>query len=319
MEKKTTKEFADTEQPPDYYQKIAVEFTSRNLEISPEILRCCADQLQYFRNVYREYTYHNDVHSFGDFERGSVLLDHIKNHLPEIVDAHTYEILALSCVYHDDKIFDDSLTGLTAEEESVLAAVEGISDMDILDSNDAARISSGILVTKVSYDEQGVHQTELIGNSKDIVRFVMAFADIGAVLMRGQDQMINDVVDLAVEQYRRVDKHRSITVADEITNFLRMQPSFVDERLHDLERSVQYYFEEYGEDKVEVLAKSFDDLVKPNAMELHAVFEKMDHNYNFITRQLYDALSTLELQAKIPDTSSIKQKLTKIIASLPEL
>ena len=308
MEQKTSPELANPEPPPDYRQKLEFEFEKRRLHISPETLEICSEQLQYLDNVYAaRYLYHNGAHSFDDTERGLILLDRIGKHIP--IAPKDYALLTLITTYHDDKIHDDQLTGRCAEEESAITAIGAMASLTEYDSTDCVRVKSGIMVSRATYDSSGVHQPELLADDRDVLRFVTALADIGAILMEGKDRMVKDVTNLALEQYARQDNPMPMAVLNTLDSLLKMQSRFINERLHDLDQAIPHYFGSYGSEIEEAIRNEIHSLIDTNLQELRPILRAIDTKQATISRLIHEKIDRSDIQS--PDI--LQQKISGII------
>lgn len=313
MEQKTSPELANPEQPPDYRQKLKFEFEQRNLQLSPETLEVCSEQLQYLHNVYARYRYHNDVHSFEDIERGFILLDAIGKHIP--VTQKDYALLTIIASYHDNKIHDDELMGMCAEEESAMTALGAMTAMKEYDSEDYARVTSGIMVTRATYNSDGVHQPELCTNSRDLLRFVIAFADVGAILIEGKGRLTKDVTNLALEQHAHQDNPSPVAVRQTIDSLLKMQPAFINERLSDLNRAIPHYFGTYGIEAEEKIRDEMYALFDANLRQLQPILKAISMKPATTRRLISDQIHDSDIE----NPAIIQQKLSNIVDKIADV
>lgn len=254
----------ETEPASEYRDKI-IELIPKDIEVSNRCINICAETLETINESYgpnatqKQLKYHNAEHSLNVIRRSFDLSQALQEVFPEQIAPYDYELIILAASFHD--LFQLEEDKGANERRSVKALQTAMFDADY-SWDDINRASQAAIATTVSRDKADkIDQYMLHQGSDDIIKFVLATADINGIAMEGSLQMIQDATNLYVE----ISGDNDLKNVRGLAEFLSSQASFLRERLDCLDNDIAYYFA--NEDRIKA-KQVMQDIFEPSQKAL---------------------------------------------------
>ena len=187
---------------------------------------------------------HNDRHALAVMQRSLKLWTLLSSVLPERFDStDDIGLLAIAAVGHD-------IIWRKGEEMGVVEAESGIETARIMQKygyseEEVLRVVDAIMATVVSMDNDNrIIQLYLRTGSKDILRYILAVADINGIAMEGKESMYNEAFALYQEDTTTTIKSVLFNPG-KLINLLKYQHKFLMDRYKERDDDIEYFF---GED-----------------------------------------------------------------------
>ncbi len=183
--------------------------------------------------------YHDGEHPMNIVARVWRLIKIIETVIPDRFDSDMYELGMIASAGHDVKNesglpVGDNERG-SAERTGVLMREAGYEEEQI------TRVQDGIIATTVGRNEDGaIIQTFIRTGSKDLLKFVLAEADINGIIMEGVSTMVRDATNLYLE-INHFSLNDFFNEPTRVVTFLRTQAGFLSDRLAVMDEDLSYY------------------------------------------------------------------------------
>lgn len=271
--------------------------------------------------------YHDDRHALNVLARSWKLLSLHRKKFPEKFEDSDYALSMFAALGHD---LVQGTGGDKGEDEHQSAALTrefmkriGFSD------NACDRVTEIICATIVNRENGTIIQTNIREGKKDILKLILATADINSVAMEGTPALVNDVFNLLLEtgnngqgisveemlikaQEPKVPIDDNTYKYNDVVTFFRNQATFLEDRLNALKGDFAYYYE--GKEIKEIDA-IYEETFTGATREALGVVRMLDRHPNLAELAIRTAATTA-LACHGTDTEKLaiaKQTLTSLL------
>lgn len=215
---------------------------------------------RYGENSDHPLEYHNAHHALDVIKRGVHLTSLLTPYIAGDYRRSMYDLVTVGGAIHDSErgMGDGYNEKLSAEYGEQLIQSNGYS-REINTKRFMRTLREGVLATQVEREDSGkVQQINLRQGSHDPFKFILASADINGIAMEGPKRMVRDATNLCYEL------HDGNPSADELYNFIILQPKFLRDRLQDdqIKPDIEYYFKDQSESVYDVVSREFGGTIK---------------------------------------------------------
>lgn len=261
-------------------------------------------EIKYGENSENPLPQHNAEHAFDMTERAIELTNLLYDYIPEEYKKNIYELVLLAGVAHDW----EQLEGVGANEQAsadyLIGLIEQTGNSLVNTDRFKQRARAGIMATEYEFDdEKGViNQINLLKDEPyeegrpDPLKFIMAFADINAIAMKGPDQMYEDATRLFFE------RNYEDPTEEGFREILDYQEKFIKSQLNDhrMEACIARYFPDFepeNDDEKNEVYKEMEKAYSPNIKESYEKAQWLKRSSEVVAKELKSMLHTFDFHA----------------------
>jgi hypothetical protein len=278
------------------------------LEIHPTVHSLATIALHSVEVKYGEHSenplpLHNAEHALDVTERAIELTNLLYDYIPEEYQEDIYELVLLVGVAHDWKQLQGTGVNEEASADYLIGLIEQTGDSRFNTERFKQRARAGIMATEYEVDEKTgvINQINLLKDEPyekgkpDPLKFIMAFADINAIAMKGPEEMYENAVKLFFE--RNLEE----PTEEALREMLDYQQLFIKSQLNDhrMKPMIDRYFPDYkglGEDGDNKIYTEMRNAYNPN---IEAAYEDAQwlKGRKDIAKELRSMLHTFDFHA----------------------
>jgi len=262
-------------------------------------------EIKYGENSENHLPQHNAEHAIDVAERAIELTNLLYEYIPEEYRENIYELALLAGVTHDWEQLQGSSVNEQASADYLISLIEQTGESPFNTKRFKQRARAGILATEYEIDKETgvINQVNLLKDEPyedgkpDPLKFIMAFADINAIAMRGPQQMYEDVTRLFFE--RNLDQQPTEEGLREILDY---QEKFIKSQLNDhrMEAYIARYFPDYepkNKDAKNEVYLVMEETYNPNIKESYEEAQWLRRNSEAVANEIKGMLHTVDFHA----------------------
>lgn len=217
--------------------------------------------------------YHNDEHALKVIRRAWRLWEIIRTELPGRFDEKGFELLLIAGAGHDIVWNSDTPDG-EDEQESAEVVAKHMRDAGY-EEEDILRVTSAILATTVERAEDGtIIQSKIREGNKDLLKFVLATADVDGIAMEGAPTMLGDAFNLFLESIINKPGNTSSRLKT-LYGFLKYQTKYLQDREKARPGDLRHYF---SKEEIAIINEVYRAQFKNTIIEAQRAAEKLRTN-----------------------------------------
>lgn len=276
--------------------------------------------------------YHNDVHALNVLARSWKLLSLHRQKFPEKFKDSDYALIMFAALGHDliQGVGDEPGKD---EEQSAALTCEFMNQVGF-SGEDCERTKEIIKATIVTRENGTITQTNIREGSKDILKLILATADINSIAMEGTPALVNDVFDLILEtgnhgqrmtvakmfaeaQKPKVPKNDKEYAYNKVVNFFMYQAEFLLSRLNALKGDFAHYYEGKEVEDIDHLYENTFTNATREALGVAKTLHRFPNVAELVIREA--AKTAVEFPGTDAEKLAIaKQTLTELLYRIPK-
>jgi hypothetical protein len=270
-------------------------------------------EIKYGENSDNPLPQHNVEHAINVTERAIELTNLLYEYIPEEYRENIYELALLAGIAHDW----EQLQGVGANEQAsadyLIGLIEQTGNSPINTDRFKQRAGAGVMATEYEFDEEAgvINQINLLKDEPyeegkpDPLRFIMAFADINAIAMKGPNQMYEDVTRLFFE------RNMEDPTEEGLREMLDYQEKFIRSQLNDhrIKAYIARYFPDYeseAEDEDNEVYTVMKNAYNQNIRDSYENAQWLKRSSDVVVKELKGILHTVDIHV-------IASRLSKIV------